>query len=90
VVLFSASPSMAGGNRGLWSLRAVAFMDLVEAVIHSPWVKREWVEFLGEQPDPAVDRVDAEILRRDGRVTLNPVPLPPASDHDACDRRRCG
>ena len=35
------------------------FMDLVEASTHYPCVKRAWVEFLGEQPDPAVDRVDA-------------------------------
>jgi chromate reductase len=35
------------------------FMDLVEASTHYPCVKRAWAEFLGEQPDPAVDRVDA-------------------------------
>ena len=35
------------------------FLDLVEASIHYPCVKRAWVEFLGELPDPAVDRVDA-------------------------------
>lgn len=100
-LLLSASPSMMGGNRGLWSLRIplehlgtrvypdmfslaqahqafdeagdlvdrelhsrldqtiVAFMDLVEAAKHYPRVKRAWVEFLGEKPDPAVDRVDA-------------------------------
>lgn len=100
-LLLSASPSMAGGNRGLWSLRIplehlggrvypemfslaqahkamdddgeivdpvlrarldetiVGFMDLVEAATHYACVKRAWVEFLGEQPDPAVDRVDA-------------------------------
>lgn len=100
-MLLSASPSMAGGNRGLWSLRVplehlgsrvypdmfslaqahqafdedgnlvsrelharldqtvVAFMDLVEASKHYPCIKRAWVEFLGERPDPAVDRVDA-------------------------------
>ena len=34
------------------------FMDLVEASTHYPCVKRAWVEFLGEQPDPAVDRVE--------------------------------
>jgi NAD(P)H-dependent FMN reductase len=99
-LLLSASPSMAGGNRGLWSLRIplehlgarvfpdmfslaqahqafgpdgefanpqlaarfehtiVGFMDLVEAAKHYPCIKREWVEFLGERPDPAFDRVD--------------------------------
>ena len=99
-LLLSASPSMVGGNRGLWALRVplehlgariypdmfslaqahtsfdenggladerlghrfedtvAKFMDLVEASTHYPCVKRAWVEFLGEQPDPAVDRVE--------------------------------
>jgi chromate reductase, NAD(P)H dehydrogenase (quinone) len=99
-LLMSASPSMVGGNRGLWALRVplehlgtrvypdmfslaqahtsldadgeianeqlrgrfattiVKFLDLVEASTHYPCVKREWVEFLGEHPDPVVDRVD--------------------------------
>ena len=95
VLLMSASPSMAGGNRGLWALRVPlehlgarvypemfslakanemltedglardslterldeligSFLDVVEAVKHYPCVKRAWVEFLGEQPEPAV------------------------------------
>ena len=100
-LLVSASPSMVGGNRGLWALRVplehlgariypdmfslaqahkafddtgrladerlharfedtiAKFMDLVEASTHYPCVKRAWVEFLGEQPDPAIDRVEA-------------------------------
>ena len=100
-LLLSASPSMAGGNRGLWSLRIplehlgarvypdmfslaqaheafdddgriadprlrgrfedtiAKYMDLLEASTHYPCVKRAWVEFLGEPPDPSVDRVDA-------------------------------
>ncbi|MEX0967574.1 MAG: NAD(P)H-dependent oxidoreductase [Bacteroidia bacterium] len=99
-LLMSASPSMAGGNKGLWSLRIPlehlgtrvypkmfslaiahkaftpqgeiadetlaarfqqnleAFMDLVEAAKHYPCMKKAWVEFLGEQPDPATDRVE--------------------------------
>ena len=99
-LLLSASPSMVGGNRGLWALRVplehlgarvypdmfslaqahnalddtgriaderlrarfedtiAKFLDLVEASTHYPCVKRAWVEFLGEPPDPAVDRVD--------------------------------
>ncbi len=99
-LLLSASPSMAGGNRGLWALRVpfehlgarifpdmfslaqahaafddsgriadprlqerfdgtvAGFMDLVEAAKHYPCVKREWVEFLGERPDPVLDRVE--------------------------------
>jgi chromate reductase len=35
-----------------------AFMDLVEAAKHYPCVKRAWVEFLGERPEPAIDRVE--------------------------------
>jgi chromate reductase len=99
-LLMSASPSMAGGNRGLWSLRIplehlgarvfpdmfslasahqalsptgeivndmlssrfannlTAFMSLVEAAKHYPCMKKAWVEFLGEQPDPATERVE--------------------------------
>jgi chromate reductase len=99
-LLMSASPSMAGGNRGLWALRIplehlgarvypdmfslaqahhafdddgavadpqlaerfeqtiVGFMDLVEASKHYPCVKTRWVEYLGERPDPAIDRVE--------------------------------
>jgi NAD(P)H-dependent FMN reductase len=99
-LLLSASPSMAGGNRGLWALRMplehlgarvfpdmfslaqahqafdasggianpqladwfrrniVAFMDLVEAAKHYPCAKKAWIEFLGEQPDPATTRVE--------------------------------
>jgi len=99
-LLLSASPSMAGGNRGLWALRVpfehlgariypdmfslaqahrafdadgriandqlqerfdhnvVGFMDLVEASKHYPCVRTAWVEYLGERPDPATDRVE--------------------------------
>ena len=98
-LLMSASPSMNGGNRGLWALRmplehlgarvypdmfslaqahkaisggdiadAVlrarfdknlqAFLSLAEAAKHYPCIKRAWVEFLGEQPGTAADRVD--------------------------------
>jgi len=99
-LLMSASPSMAGGNRGLWSLRIpleslganvfpamfslasahhaltpegkisdatlakrfeenlVAFMNLVEAAKHYHCIKKAWVEFLGEQPDPVTERVE--------------------------------
>jgi len=35
-----------------------AFMDLVEADKHYPCIKRAWVEFLGERPEPAIDRVE--------------------------------
>ena len=99
-LLMSASPSMAGGNRALWSLRMplehlgtrvypnmfslamahkaftpegtiadgtlqerfdtnmVAFMSLVEAAKNYPCIKKAWVEFLGEQPDPVTERVE--------------------------------
>ena len=98
--LISASPSMAGGNRGLWALRVPlehlgtrvypdmfslaqahdafsadgriandllqkrfvdtvrCFTDLVEAAKHYPALKKQWVEFLGEHPDRATDRVE--------------------------------
>jgi chromate reductase, NAD(P)H dehydrogenase (quinone) len=99
-LLLSASPSMVGGNRGLWTLRVPLehlgarvypdmfslaqahnafdsegrmansqlqerfnanvgnFLDLVEASKHYPCIKREWVEFLGERPEPVIDRVE--------------------------------
>jgi chromate reductase, NAD(P)H dehydrogenase (quinone) len=99
-LLMSASPSMVGGNRSLWTLRVPlehlgarvfpdmfslamahksfsedgrladetlmkrfetnikSFMDLVEAAKNYPCLKKEWVEFLGEKPDPVVDRVE--------------------------------
>jgi NAD(P)H-dependent FMN reductase len=99
-LLMSASPSMAGGNRALWSLRIplehlgarvfpnmfslavahqafkpdgnladqtlakrfeenlVAFMSLAEAATHYPCIKKAWVEFLGEKPDPVTERVE--------------------------------
>jgi len=98
-LLLSVSPSMVGGNRGLWALRVpfehlgariypdmfslaqahdafdsdgsfantqiddrfqtniVNFMDSVEAHKHYPCVKRAWVEYLGEHPEPMIDRV---------------------------------
>jgi NAD(P)H-dependent FMN reductase len=99
-MLMSASPSMVGGNRGLWSLRVPlehlgarvypdmfslakahqafapdgrlanevlqkqldatvsCFLDLVEAAKHYPALKKQWVEFLGEHPDHATNRVE--------------------------------
>jgi NAD(P)H-dependent FMN reductase len=98
-LLMSASPSMAGGNRGLWAARiplehlgarvypdmfslamahkamldgeitdpalrsrfeknVQAFLSLAEAARHYPCIKRAWVEFLGEPPGEAGDRVD--------------------------------
>ena len=102
-LLLSASPSMAGGNRGAWALRIpfehlgariypdmfslarahhafdedgriadaqlqarfemtiADFMDIVEASKHYPRVKRAWVEYLGEHPEPAIDRVESVI-----------------------------
>ena len=99
-LLMSASPSMVGGNRGLWALRVplehlgarvypdmfslamahqaftpegkfgnavlakrfddtiTAFMSLVEAAKNYPCIKKAWVEFLGEKPDPVTERVE--------------------------------
>jgi chromate reductase, NAD(P)H dehydrogenase (quinone) len=99
-LLMSASPSMVGGNRGLWALRMPlehlgarvypdmfslsmahkaftpegsladatlanrfemnigSFMSLVESVKNYPCIKKAWVEFLGEKPDPVIDRVE--------------------------------
>ncbi|HEX2190447.1 MAG TPA: NAD(P)H-dependent oxidoreductase [Longimicrobiaceae bacterium] len=99
-LLMSASPSMVGGNRGLWALRVPlehlgahvypdmfslaqaheafdaegriadpvlqerfegtveCFLELAEAAKHYPRIRTRWVEFLGERPDEAIDRVE--------------------------------
>lgn len=36
----------------------VAFMSLVEAQKNYPCIKKAWVEFLGEKPDPVTERVE--------------------------------
>jgi NAD(P)H-dependent FMN reductase len=41
-----------------FDMNVVNFMDAVEAHKHYPCVKRAWVEYLGEHPEPAVDRVE--------------------------------
>ena len=100
VLLMSASPSMAGGNRGLWSCRIPlehlggrvfpdmfslaqaheafgddgklrdaklqkwfegtvdCFIESVEAAKHYPVMKSQWIEFLGEKPNPATERIE--------------------------------
>jgi chromate reductase, NAD(P)H dehydrogenase (quinone) len=105
-LLLSASPSMAGGNRGLWSLRVPlehlgarvypdmfslaqaheafdaagriatavlqgrfertieCFLDLVEAATHYRPLKKLWVEYLGEHPNAAIDRVEDVTVQR--------------------------
>jgi hypothetical protein len=35
-----------------------AFLSLAEAAKHYPFIKRAWVEFLGEPPGAGDDRVD--------------------------------
>ena len=102
-LLMSASPSMVGGNRGLWALRVPfehlgarvypdmfslaqahrcfddsgrladaelqrrfdvnlkGFMDLVEASKNYPCAKKAWVEYLGEHPEPELDRVEGAL-----------------------------
>ena len=99
-MLLSASPSMIGGNRGLWALRVplehlgariypdmfslaqahsafdeqgrladprlqerlettiAGFLELAEAAMLYPRIKTAWIEFLGERPDPVIDRVE--------------------------------
>jgi hypothetical protein len=36
----------------------ISFLSLVEAAKHYPCIKKAWVEFLGEQPDPVTERVE--------------------------------
>lgn len=99
-LVMSASPSMVGGNRGLWALRIPlehlgariypdmfslaqaheafgadgrlvdgklqhffestvdCFLESVEAAKNYPAMKSQWIEFLGEKPTPATERVE--------------------------------
>jgi len=34
------------------------FLDLVEAAMRYPGLKKQWVEFLGEKPNAATDRTE--------------------------------
>ena len=43
-----------------WTRRSKCFMDLVEAAKHYPGVQKQWVEFLGEHPNKATDRVETQ------------------------------
>jgi NAD(P)H-dependent FMN reductase len=43
--------------RARFETTIVNFMDIVEASKHYPCVKSAWVEYLGERPEPAIDRV---------------------------------
>ena len=100
-LLLSASPSMAGGNRGLWALRIPlehlgmrvypdmfslaqahqafddeggiasgalskrfettigCFIELTEAAKHYRPLQKQWIEFLGEQPNAATEREES-------------------------------
>jgi chromate reductase, NAD(P)H dehydrogenase (quinone) len=44
--------------RARFDKNLAAFLSLAEAARHYPCLKRAWVEFLGEPPDPRADRVD--------------------------------
>jgi hypothetical protein len=44
--------------RARFDMNVQAFLSLAEAAKHYPCMKRAWVEFLGEPPGEAADRVD--------------------------------
>jgi chromate reductase len=54
----------SGGRLASADLRArldrtvTSFMELVEAAKNYPCAKKAWVEFLGEHPNPLIDRVE--------------------------------
>jgi len=62
--LATAHKAFAGDEIADPALRArfettvLAFLSLAEAAKHYPCMKRAWVEFLGEPPGGAADRVD--------------------------------
>jgi chromate reductase len=45
-------------QRARFDRNVQAFLSLAEAARHYPCIKRAWVEFLGEPPGGAADRVD--------------------------------
>jgi hypothetical protein len=47
-----------GALRARFDKNISAFLSLAEAAKHYPCMKRAWVEFLGEPPGAAADRVD--------------------------------
>ena len=56
---FTAEGRIADGQlQQRFDTNIINFMDLVEASTHYPCVKRAWVEYLGEHPEPALDRVE--------------------------------
>ena len=59
-LLFSASMRNDSLNTRLIKLAAslVEKNNGAEAAKHYPCVKKTWVEFLGEKPDPATERVE--------------------------------
>ena len=48
--------------RERFELNIINFMNLVEAATHYPCVKQAWIEYLGEKPDPAIDRVEVSAV----------------------------
>jgi NAD(P)H-dependent FMN reductase len=56
---FAPDGRIANGELGARLEKAIVdFMDLVEAAKHYPCAKKAWIEFLGEHPNPAIDRVE--------------------------------
>jgi hypothetical protein len=56
---FTAEGRIADGQlQQRFDTNIINFMDLVEASTHYPCVKRAWVEYLVEHPEPALDRVE--------------------------------
>lgn len=45
--------------RGRFTDTIAGFLDLVEASTNYPCIKRAWVEFLGEHPEPVIDRIES-------------------------------
>lgn len=56
---FDAEGRLADPNlQQRFDANLVGFMNLVEASKHYPCAKSAWVEYLGEHPDPMLDRVE--------------------------------
>ncbi len=57
--MFAADGTIADAKLQEWFEGTVeCFLELVEAAKHYRTVKSQWVEFLGEHPDAATERVE--------------------------------
>jgi chromate reductase, NAD(P)H dehydrogenase (quinone) len=53
---------MPRSRRSRFESTIECFIDLVEAAKHYPALRKQWLEYLGEHPDAAIDRVEHSVV----------------------------